>query len=79
MKDLEVRAEIVLCFVQIPTLAVFALDYLYDVFPVFGPSEDEDHKCVSNLSFHHLMGHTYSVVKMQAFTKLYFNLKYFAF
>ncbi len=25
-------------FVQIPTLAVFALDHLNDVFPVFGPS-----------------------------------------
>uniref|UniRef100_A0A673H4N7 Orc1-like AAA ATPase domain-containing protein n=1 Tax=Sinocyclocheilus rhinocerous TaxID=307959 RepID=A0A673H4N7_9TELE len=28
MKDLEVRTEIVLCFVQIPTLAVIALDHL---------------------------------------------------
>ncbi len=57
------------CLVQIPTLAVFALDNLHDVFPVFGPHVQVRMKTTSVCqTFHYLMGHTYSVVKMQVFT-----------
>ncbi len=43
----------VICLVQIPTLVIFALDYLYGVFSVFGPSVQMSMKheeCVSNFS-----------------------------
>ncbi len=69
-------------FVQIPTLAVFALDYLNYVFPVFGPTVQVRMKTSVCRTFHYLMGHTYSVVKMRlykVFRQLYLHFKYFAF
>ncbi len=48
------------------------LDYLYDVFPVFVPSVQVRMKTTSVCrTFHYLMGHTYSVVKMQVFKCLH--------
>ncbi len=47
---------------------MFALDYLHGVFSVFGPSVQMS---VSNYSLPDV-GHTYSVIKMQVFTYLYF-------
>lgn len=47
-------------------------------FPMFGPNFQVSMKTTSVCTtFHYLMGHTYSVVKMQVFTELYFYCQYY--
>ncbi len=69
------------CLVQIPTLAVFALDHfnkLYDAFPVFGLSVQVRMKTTNVCqTFNYLMGHTYSVVKRVNIAL--FQFKFFGF